>query len=85
MVVCYIISTHYGNFYTGITSNLLRRWKEHNSKKGKFLSKYKPKEVIYVRFFNDRISARKLEIKIKCIGAKKYIDSLNYKSVKYYE
>ena len=72
-VVCYIILTHYGTFYTGITNNLTRRWNEHKKKMSSYLSRYSAKEVINVEWFNTRKEARKKEVEIKRTGAKLYL------------
>lgn len=77
-VIVYIISTHYGTFYTGITNNLIRRWKEHRTGKSSYLRRYKPKEVIHIEFFNTRTEARRKEVKIKKTGANKYITKLKF-------
>ena len=78
-IVCYIINTHYGTFYTGITNNLIRRWKEHKEGKSSYLSKFKPKKVVYVEVFDDRKAAAKKERYIKKIGAEKYLLKLQYR------
>lgn len=47
----YLIETHCGKIYTGITTNLLRRWKQHNkgikANGARFLQIYPPKQMIY--------------------------------------
>lgn len=78
-VVVYIISTCYNTFYTGITNNLIRRWKEHKEGKSSYLSKFKPMEVVFVLRFNNRREAARHEKYIKSIGAKKYLLRLKYK------
>ena len=78
-VICYIILTHYGTYYTGITNNLIRRWKEHNQGKSSYLRKFKAKEVIHIEVYNTRKEAAKKERFIKSIGAKKYLLKLQFK------
>ena len=78
-VVCYIISTHYGTFYTGITNNLIRRWNEHKQGKSSYLSKFTPKEVVYVEVLSNRKEAAKKERYIKSIGASKYLLRLQHR------
>ena len=73
-IVVYIISTHYGTYYTGITNNLLRRWKEHNQGKSSYLRRFKPKEVVYIEFYNDRSVAAFNERRVKRMGAKRFIN-----------
>ena len=78
-IVCYIISTHYGTFYTGITNNLIRRWNEHKQGKSSYLSKFTPKEVVYVEVLSNRKEAAKKERYIKSIGASKYLLRLQHR------
>jgi len=70
-IVCYVISTHYGTYYTGITNHLIRRWNEHYKGKSSYLSKFKPKEVLHIEVFESRKDAAKKEKYIKRVGAKK--------------
>ena len=79
-IVCYIINTHYGTFYTGITNNLIRRWKEHKEGKSSYLSKFKPKQIIHVEVFNTRREAAKKERYIKSVGASKYLLRLQFRA-----
>ena len=71
-IVCYIISTHYGTYYCGITNSLIRRWKEHVNKESKYLSIYSPKEVVYIEVYESYDTARKREIQIKQNGVGKF-------------
>jgi putative endonuclease len=58
----------------GFTSNLLERFKSHNSigKKG-WTIKYRPWVVIYIEFFEDKNSAMKLEKFIKSGVGRKWL------------
>ena len=80
VIIVYIILTHNGTHYTGITNNLLRRWKEHNEGKSSYLSKFKPKQVIHIEVYSTRKEAAKKERFIKSIGAKKYLLNLQFKA-----
>ena len=54
--------------YTGITTDIGRRWLEHSGhlKSGaKFFRGRKPKELLYVEIFEDRSGASKREYAIK--------------------
>lgn len=82
-VFVYIIETHFGTYYTGITNNLLRRWKEHKAGQSSYLSKSKPKQVIYSVGCINRRSAHKLEVKIKRVGALKYLNKLRFENVRF--
>lgn len=79
-VICYIIRTHYGTYYTGITNNLIRRYKEHLDLKSSYLSRFKAKEVIHIEWFKTRKEAARKERYIKRVGAKNYLLRLKYKS-----
>lgn len=63
--VC-IVSCRDGLYYTGITNNVERRVKKHNSGKGAvFTSGRRPVKVVYTERHPDKSSARKREIQIK--------------------
>jgi putative endonuclease len=79
MICLYIISTNYGTFYTGITNNMLRRWEEHKEGKSSYLSKFTPKEVVYIEFYNERKEAAKKERYIKRLGAGKYMLRMEFR------
>ena len=61
--------------YTGITTDLQRRLKEHNSLKSgaKYTRNRRPVELIYFEDANDRISASKREYEIKKLSRKEKI------------
>jgi putative endonuclease len=63
----YIIQSEKGHLYTGITTDVERRFKEHaTSKKGaKYFRGNIPVEVVYRKIFKDRSSASKYECLIK--------------------
>ena len=63
----YIIQNEKGFLYTGITTDIARRFHEHRlSKKGaKFFRAGAPLEVLYSRSFPNRSLASKFEAQIK--------------------
>ena len=63
----YIIQSEKGHLYTGITTDVERRFKEHsNSSKGaKYFRGKVPVEVVFQKTFKDRSSASKYEALIK--------------------
>lgn len=71
-VVCYIISTHYGTYYCGITNCMLRRWKEHVGNQSKYLSTYKAKEVVFIEVYGSYSEARQREKQIKKGGVGRF-------------
>ena len=79
VVYVYIILTHFGTYYTGITNNLQRRWKEHNDGQSSYLRKFKPKQIVYIEECENRRIAAKKERYIKSIGASKYLLRLQHR------
>lgn len=63
----YIIENEKGHLYTGITTDIERRFKEHaTGKKGaKFFRSGAPVEILYRKKFKDRSGASKYEALIK--------------------
>lgn len=64
----YIIQSEKGHLYTGITTDVERRFKEHSdsTKKGaKYFRGKVPVEVVYRKTFKDRSSASKYECVVK--------------------
>ncbi len=63
----YILETINNTLYTGITTDIKRRFKEHlNEPKGaKYTKANKPKSVVYLEIFNSRKDASKKEYEIK--------------------
>lgn len=62
----YIIATVRGRLYTGITTDLERRFAQHLSGKGaKFFRTDPPLRRVYCRVFSDRASASREEYRIK--------------------
>jgi putative endonuclease len=65
----YIIRNEKGHLYTGITTDLERRFREHSlSKKGaKFFNTGAPVEIVYKKKFQTRSLASKFEYYIKTL------------------
>jgi len=62
----YIIHCTDDSLYTGITTDVNRRYKQHSLKQGaKYFFGRKPKELVYQETGHDRSSATKREIMIK--------------------
>lgn len=63
----YIIQNEKGHLYTGITTNIERRFNEHaTSKKGaKFFRTSAPAQLMFSRQFPNRSLASKFEIEVK--------------------
>ncbi len=63
----YIIQTTDNRLYTGITTDLERRFSEHKEgiKGAKFFSSTAPKKIVFSESHPDRASATRREIEIK--------------------
>jgi len=62
----YILKCSNNTLYTGITDNIERRIKEHNSKKGgHYTSTFGPVELVWEENHPNRSSAMKRELQIK--------------------
>ena len=62
-----MIRTKDGQLYTGITTDIQRRWQEHSSGKGgaRYFRARKPERLCLIEQYPDRSSASKREIEIK--------------------
>lgn len=70
----YILKLSNGKYYTGISKNLPKRLKQHQSGQSKSTKHARPVTLIWNYRCLFRRIARKLEIRIKNTGAKKFID-----------
>ncbi len=62
----YIIQTKSGKLYTGITTDITRRFSEHSNKKGaKYFRLEKPQDVVFIQACKNRSEATKREIEVK--------------------
>ena len=77
-VYCYILKCSKGGYYTGITKDINKRLSQHN--KGKSISTRHrgTKSVVYLKTCPTRKDARKLEVHIKKVGARKYLIRENH-------
>lgn len=68
----YIIGCDDGRFYTGITVDVARRWREHSGTAlgAKFFRGRKPEQLLYIENGHDRSSASKREAAIKRLTRK---------------
>jgi putative endonuclease len=71
----YIVQCHDTSLYTGITTDIPRRLKEHNAKKGAFYTKNKlPVELVYQEAMANQSEARKREAAIKQLTRKQKLE-----------
>lgn len=74
----YIIQTKSGKLYTGITTDLKRRFLEHKNKPAgaRFFRISNPDKILYQESHPDRSSATKREIAIKKMSRQQKLDLL---------
>ena len=78
----YIIKTNTGKFYTGITTDMTRRFSEHKKNNGaKYFRLESPKEIVFLEVCKNRSEATKRELEIKSLNRSKKL-KLVKKSVK---
>ncbi len=76
----YILKCYDGSFYTGITSDINRRIKEHNfddKKASKYVKVRRPAYIIYQEQFKTKSKALKRENEIKGIRRQKKIELIS--------
>ena len=76
-VVYILFSEKFNKNYTGYTSNLIERFKSHNSLETKgYTLKYRPWKVIHVEFFNSKSEAIKREKYLKTGIGREFIKKI---------
>ena len=65
---CYIVECSDGTYYTGWTTDPLRREKQHNAGTGaRYTRMRRPVKMVYVEELPDKITALKRELAIKAM------------------
>jgi putative endonuclease len=75
----YIIRSDDNYLYTGISTNVERRWKEHSSKKkpgARFFRGRSPKQLLYIHIVTSRQIASQKEAAIKRLSKKEKIQCI---------
>jgi len=68
---CYILECADGTYYTGWTTDPVRREKQHNAGTGaRYTSTRRPVKLVYIEEQPDKITALKRELAIKRSGRK---------------
>lgn len=77
----YLIQAKSGKFYTGITTDLDRRFQDHkDGKKGaRFFRFSSPEKILFRESFPNRSSATKRELQIKKMTRKEKLDLIRFK------
>ena len=79
-VVYILYSEKFNKNYTGFTSNLIERFKSHNSHETKgYTIKFRPWTVIHVEFFCSKAEAIKREKYLKSGVGREFIQNLIFK------
>ena len=77
MFTVYVLhSQNFNRTYTGLTNNLKRRLKEHNSKQNRTTKAYIPWKVVHKEEFETRIEAREREKYLKSGIGRDFIKSI---------
>ena len=80
MYFVYIIKCGDGSLYTGVTTDVKRRFKEHKNKRGgRYTRSKKIIKVVYTERCHDRSSALKREAEIKGWTRQEKLDLINGK------
>lgn len=74
----YILFLSNATYYTGMTNNLTRRLIEHNQGKSISTRHHLPVILKHSEKFTTRSTARKKEVHIKNMGAKRYLNKLQF-------
>jgi len=75
----YVVHCSDGTLYTGVTTDVSRRIREHNtgSRGAKYTKTRRPVKLIYQVNFNDRSAAQKAEHKFKKLTRKQKDEMIN--------
>jgi putative endonuclease len=78
----YIVQCRDGSLYTGITTDIPRRLKEHNAKKGAFYTQNKtPVKLVYQETMANQSKARKREAEIKNFTRQEKLELIKKKTL----
>ena len=77
----YIVQCSDESLYTGITTDISRRIKEHNTKKGAFYTQNKtPVKLVYHQSMANQSAARKREAVIKKLDRKQKLELIGIRT-----
>ncbi len=65
-----------GQLYKGLTSSVEKRLKEHNAGRSFSTKPYRPWRLVYVKEFDNRISAREYEKFLKTGVGREYLKNI---------
>jgi len=73
MYTVYVLIDKKGNFYKGVTNNIERRLREHQSGKTRTTSKMSDLRIAYKEEFNNWDEARKKEVYFKTAAGRRFL------------
>ena len=74
----YIISCNDGSMYTGISTDVERRFEQHKNKKGaKYFYSHSPEKIVYIENNHSRSSASQREYEIKSLTKSNKVKLIN--------
>ncbi|MGY6277009.1 GIY-YIG nuclease family protein [Methylomonas sp. MgM2] len=74
----YIVLCDDGTFYTGISTDVMRRFRQHQQGKGaKYFRSRRPNRIVFVEKGHSRGSATRREVEIKKMKRKHKVDLIN--------
>ena len=76
----YILQLNDNSYYTGITNNIVKRTAQHDMGQSKSTKWHLPLKLIYKTTHTTRTAARRLEVKIKNMGAARYLNKVRFTS-----
>ena len=78
IVFVYVLLLGNDNYYTGITNNPFRRLKEHYTGHSRYTSYFTVIALVFLKPYPSRKKARVIEVKIKQVGAKRYVTKCKF-------
>ena len=74
----YILQLNDGSYYTDLTDNREKRMAQHDMGQSKSTRRHLPVKLIYITTHTTRSAARRLEVKIKNMGAARYLNKIRF-------
>jgi len=82
MLVVYVLKSDIQNkSYVGVTNDMKRRLKEHNSGKNLYTKRYLPWKVIHMEGFDNFTGARKREKFLKSTTGRRFLKKIFNKTI----
>lgn len=83
VISVYVLCLSNRTYYTGMTADMDRRMKEHKNGQSWSTKRFLPLELIFVARIEGRKIARKLEVRIKSRGAKRWLNEMRFNKMRY--